>query len=199
MLLKKDWSNVYAKKTQPGSLPPTCTLSRLPVGSYSSSIRACRKKLLLSDKLLLHFTIILLVHIISRTGTGTRKKGYYCIRHSLLKEVKISKEIFTIILNGLKGRCFVASSVKLNPENSQEIIDEYAGLNELVQNGHIYIEIRRGMYAGLAQVGILANQLHTDNLASKGHCQCCHAPGLWRHKWCPIMFSLLASGGRFWS
>ena len=40
----------------------------------------------------------------------------------------------------------------------QEIIDEY-DLNQLVHsNGHIYIEIWRGMYS-ISQTGILANQL----------------------------------------
>ena len=71
----------------------------------------------------------------------------------------------------------------------QEIIDEY-DLNKLVHNGHIYIEIRRGMY-GLPQAGILANQLLTKRLEPKGYYQCRHTPGLWRHKWRPVTFSLV--------
>ncbi len=41
----------------------------------------------------------------------------------------------------------------------QEIIDKYKLLG-LVDNGHIYMEIRKGMY-GLPQAGILANKLLT--------------------------------------
>jgi hypothetical protein len=71
----------------------------------------------------------------------------------------------------------------------QEIIDEY-NLHPLVHNGHVYMEIRRGMY-GLPQAGIIANQLLTERLQPEGYYQCRHTPGLWRHKWRPIMFSLV--------
>ena len=40
---------------------------------------------------------------------------------------------------------------------SEEIIAKYK-LLPLVHNGHVYMEIRRGMY-GLPQAGILANKL----------------------------------------
>ena len=52
------------------------------------------------------------------------------------------------------------------------------------------MEIWRGMY-GLPQAGILANQLLTKKLEPKGYYQCRHTPGLWCHKWRPIMFSLV--------
>jgi hypothetical protein len=39
----------------------------------------------------------------------------------------------------------------------QETIDEYS-LNELAQEGKVYIEIQKGMY-GLPQAGTLANEL----------------------------------------
>jgi hypothetical protein len=70
-----------------------------------------------------------------------------------------------------------------------EIIEAY-NLLPLVHNGHIYIEIRRGMY-GLPQAGILGNQLLTERLEPHGYYQCRHTPGLWQHKWRPIMFSLV--------
>jgi hypothetical protein len=62
----------------------------------------------------------------------------------------------------------------------QEIIDAY-DLLPMVHNDHVYIEIRRGMY-GLPQAGIIANQLLTRRLQPHGYYQCCHTPGLWRHK-----------------
>ena len=69
----------------------------------------------------------------------------------------------------------------------QEIVDEY-DLTPLVHKGHVYLKIRQGMY-GLPQAGILANQLLTKRLEPQGYYQCSHTPGLWRHKWRPILFS----------
>jgi hypothetical protein len=71
----------------------------------------------------------------------------------------------------------------------QEIIEAY-NLMPLVHNGHVYIEIQRGMH-GLPQAGIIANQLLTQRLIPQGYYQCRHTPGLWRHQWRPILFSLV--------
>lgn len=71
----------------------------------------------------------------------------------------------------------------------QEIIDEY-NLMDIVHNGYIYIRIIRGMY-GLPQAGIIANDLLTERLAKHGYYQCRHTQGLWKHKWRPILFSLV--------
>ena len=70
-----------------------------------------------------------------------------------------------------------------------EIITHYK-LRDLVHNGRVYIEIRRGMY-GLPQAGILAKQQLTRFLATYGYAPVRHTPGLWRHKWCPISFCLV--------
>jgi hypothetical protein len=72
---------------------------------------------------------------------------------------------------------------------SQEIIDAY-NLNGIAHNGNIYVEIRQGMY-GLPQAGIIVNQLLTKRLQPHGYYQCRHTPGLWRHLWRPILFSLV--------
>jgi hypothetical protein len=71
----------------------------------------------------------------------------------------------------------------------QEIIDEY-NLALLEHKGYIYIKICRRMY-GLPQAGILANQLLTKRLEPKAYYQCRHTPGLWRHKWQLVLFSLV--------
>jgi hypothetical protein len=71
----------------------------------------------------------------------------------------------------------------------QEIIDEY-NLAHLLYKGLVYIEICKGMY-GLPQAGILANQLLTKRLAPHGYYVCRHTPGLWRHKWRPVLFLLV--------
>ena len=44
---------------------------------------------------------------------------------------------------------------------------------------------------GLPQAGIIANQLLTKRLEPHGYFQCRHTPGLWKHKWRPILFSLV--------
>ena len=70
-----------------------------------------------------------------------------------------------------------------------EIVQAYDLLPK-IHDGHVYLEIQRGMY-GLPQAGILANQLLTQRLAPHGYTQCRHTPGLWRHHWRPIMFALV--------
>ena len=37
----------------------------------------------------------------------------------------------------------------------------------------------------------IENYSLTQNLAQHGYYQCCHTPGLWRHKWRPVIFSLV--------
>ena len=54
----------------------------------------------------------------------------------------------------------------------------------------MYFEISNGVYS-LKQAGKLANNLLTTRLATHGYYQCATMPGLWRHKWRPIMFVLI--------
>jgi hypothetical protein len=49
----------------------------------------------------------------------------------------------------------------------QETIEKY-DMNELAQEGKVYIEIQKGMQ-GLPQAGILANELLQRNLAKDGY------------------------------
>jgi hypothetical protein len=71
----------------------------------------------------------------------------------------------------------------------QETIEKY-DLNELAQDGKVYIEIQKGMY-GLPQAGILADQLLQRNLAKDGYRPTTHTHGLWTHDTRPISFSLV--------
>ena len=71
----------------------------------------------------------------------------------------------------------------------QEFIHEY-NLHHHVHNDWVYFEIRKGIY-GLPQSGILAQKLLAERLDKKGYYQCECTPGLWRHKWRPIMFTLI--------
>jgi hypothetical protein len=76
--------------------------------------------------------------------------------------------------------------IKLIPH---EIIDQY-NLLPLVSDGHVYIEVQKGMY-GLTQAGILASQLLERRLAIHGYHQTKFTPGLWRHVTSPIQFTLV--------
>jgi hypothetical protein len=71
----------------------------------------------------------------------------------------------------------------------QETIKKY-DLNELAQDGKVYIEIQKGMY-GLPQAGILANELLQRNLAKDGYRPTTHTHGLCTHDTRPISFSLV--------
>ena len=71
----------------------------------------------------------------------------------------------------------------------QAFIDEYQ-LHDNIYNGYVYMEIRRGMY-GLPQAGMLANKLLKKRLAPHGYYEVPHTPGLWRHQFRPVMFTLV--------
>jgi hypothetical protein len=71
----------------------------------------------------------------------------------------------------------------------QETIEKY-DLNELAQDGKVYIEIQKAMY-GLPQAGILANELLQRNLPKDGYRPTTHTHGLWTHDNRPISFSLV--------
>ena len=66
------------------------------------------------------------------------------------------------------------------------ITDEY-NLTPYAHNGWIYFEIIKGCY-GLPQAGKLANDLLRTRLNNNGYHETANTPGLWRHKWRPIMF-----------
>ena len=71
----------------------------------------------------------------------------------------------------------------------EEIIIAY-NLTNLGHNGWVYIEIRKGMY-GFPQAGILANKLLTTQLNEYGYKPSTAIPGLWKHRWRPVWFSLV--------
>jgi hypothetical protein len=81
---------------------------------------------------------------------------------------------------------YVMIPVSLIPK---AIFDQYK-LGPLVHNGHVYVEIRKGMY-GLPQAGQIANDALVPYLALHGYHQCTHTPGLFKHSTCPVIFSLV--------
>ena len=70
-----------------------------------------------------------------------------------------------------------------------EIQQQY-NLQALAKDGKVYTRIEKGMY-GLPQAGILANHQLRKNLLPFGYYPCKNTPGLWKHTWRPIMFTLV--------
>jgi hypothetical protein len=72
----------------------------------------------------------------------------------------------------------------------KEIINKYK-LTGLDHDGWIYFKICQSCY-GLPQAGILANHLLCSRLEAEGFYEAASTPRLWRHKWRPIQFCLIA-------
>jgi hypothetical protein len=70
----------------------------------------------------------------------------------------------------------------------QAIIDQYK-LEDIVSNGFVMVEIRKGVY-GLPQAGFLAHDQLIVFLADGGYFPAAHTPGLFLHKTKPISFTL---------
>lgn len=70
-----------------------------------------------------------------------------------------------------------------------EIIQQ-CNLLDKVHNGHIRVEICKGMH-GLLQAGMIANELLQKRLAKHGCTPCHHTPGLWKHNTRNIVFTLI--------
>ena len=74
----------------------------------------------------------------------------------------------------------------------EDIFVEYKLRDKVSANGHVYVEIQKGMYGyGLPQAGILAQQLLEKRLNEHGYSQSKAVPGLWTHKTRPISFTLV--------
>ena len=74
-----------------------------------------------------------------------------------------------------------------------DILDKFLleyNLLAYARDGWVYFEILRGIY-GLPQSGMLSNKLLEQRLNKAGYYQCLTTPGLWRHKWRPILFCLI--------
>ena len=76
--------------------------------------------------------------------------------------------------------------IKLIPD---EIIAQY-NLLDLVSDGYVYIEIRKGM-PGLKQAGRIANDRLQKHLATFGYAPVPRTPSLWKHESRPVTFSLV--------
>ena len=81
--------------------------------------------------------------------------------------------------------------IKLKLEDiPDEVINEYNLRDKVDSNGYVHIEATKGMY-GLPQAGRLANKLLEKRLNKSGYYQSKLVPGLWKHKWRPVQFTLV--------
>ncbi len=71
-----------------------------------------------------------------------------------------------------------------------EWIKKQYKLDKHAQNSFVYLRMERAVW-GLPQAGILANKLLRKQLAPHGYYECINTPGLWRHEWRPITFTLV--------
>ena len=73
---------------------------------------------------------------------------------------------------------------------SDDAIDEFKLRDKVEPDGHVYIEVRKGMY-GLPRAGLLAQELLAKHLAKHGYKQSGVTPILLTHEWRRICFSLV--------
>ncbi len=71
----------------------------------------------------------------------------------------------------------------------KEFVTMYNHANKATSDGYVYIKIQKGMY-GLTQVAILAQELLEQRLNKRGYHQSPNTPGLWRHDYRLISFTL---------
>jgi len=92
-----------------------------------------------------------------------------------------------------KNYTYMCIPIALLPPN---IMDHY-NLCPLIHNGHIYVEIRWGMY-GLLQASKLANIQLQQFLEPHGYHPCPLTPGLWTHTTQDICFKLVVDDFVIW-
>ena len=71
----------------------------------------------------------------------------------------------------------------------QDIMDQY-NLHDLIENSHVLVEIRKGMY-GLPQAGLIAQERLNTHLATGGYTPAKHTPGLYTHHTIKTTFTLV--------
>ncbi len=73
-----------------------------------------------------------------------------------------------------------------------DTIEHYKLRDVATPDGYVYCEIQKGMH-GLPQAGIIAQELLAKGLKEHGYSQSETTPGLWKHEWRPITFSLVVN------
>ena len=71
----------------------------------------------------------------------------------------------------------------------QDIMDQY-NLHDLIENSHVLVEIRKGMY-GLPQADLIAQERLNNHRATGGYTPAKHTPGLYTHHTLKTTFTLV--------
>ena len=77
-------------------------------------------------------------------------------------------------------------------EMPDDINEHYKFRNVAIPDRYVNCKIRKGVY-GLPQAGIIAQDLLAKQLQEHGYSQSKTTPGLWKHEWRPIIFSLVVN------
>ena len=77
-------------------------------------------------------------------------------------------------------------------EMPDDINEHYKFRNVAIPDEYVNCKIRKGVY-GLPQAGIIAQDLLAKQLQEHGYSQSKTTPGLWKHEWRPIIFSLVVN------
>jgi hypothetical protein len=80
--------------------------------------------------------------------------------------------------------------MRIPVHNIPDVMMTQYELAPLVQNVHVMVEIRKGMY-GLPQAGLIANERLIEYLAKYGYTPTKNTPGLFQHATRPITFALV--------
>ena len=72
----------------------------------------------------------------------------------------------------------------------EDVIEHYKLCKKVDENGLLFIRVEQGMY-GLPHAGIIAQKLLKESLAKHGYRQSGKTPGLWKHDWRLISFSII--------
>ena len=72
----------------------------------------------------------------------------------------------------------------------EDVIEHYKLKDKVDDKGNLYVKCVRGMY-GLPHAGIIAQKLLEERLNKAGYYQSDMTPGFWKHKWRPVVFSLI--------
>ena len=91
------------------------------------------------------------------------------------------------LMTPLKRLEYVRINIRDIPD---KIVQEYKLTEKAEANGSVYVQANLGMY-GLPQSGLLANELLEKRLNKQGYYQSKLVPGLWKHTWRPVQFTLV--------
>ena len=91
------------------------------------------------------------------------------------------------LMTPLKRPKYVRINLRDIPD---KVVLEYKLKEKAETNGSVYVQANRGMY-GLLLSGLLANKLLEKRLNKRSYYQSKLVPGVWKHEWRPVQFTLV--------